>query len=246
MYGIIYRAFNLINNKCYIGQTVHSLEARKRVHYSDFSNCTYFHRALKKYNKEDWEWSIIDTANSQKELNEKECYWIGYYQVFGKGYNLTSGGQGSSDVVITEEHKRKTRNTMLEVKDDNYKKYNKPINKLVRCIETNQVFQSMSEASRMMNIPYNKIQKACNNMNNIAGDYHWEVLSDEESLKYLPNAFYCVELNKIYVSFKQARKEDRFHEGNLNLAMKKGNPYEEKKYAGYTFYWLNPQLRGTP
>lgn len=104
----------------------------------------------------------------------------------------------------------------------------------------------MSEASRNKNIPYNKIQRACHNQaNNFAGGYHWEILSNEEAIKYLPNAFYCVELNKIYISFKQARKEDRFHEGNLNLAMNTGNPYDEKKYAGYTFYWINPHLRGT-
>lgn len=244
MYGIIYRAKNLVNNKSYIGQTIHSLAKRKLNHYSDSSSCVYFHRALKKYKEEDWEWTIIDTAESQAELDQKERYWIEYYHSFGEGYNLTSGGQGSRDVAITEEHKRRTRETMLRVKNNNYKNYNKPISKMVRCLETGQVFPSMSAASRAMNIPYNKIQKACNNENNVADNYHWEVLTDEESMQYLPNAFVCVELNKIYVSFKQARKEDRFHEGNLNLVMRSGDPYEEKKYAGYTFYWLNPHLRG--
>ena len=31
--GIIYKATNIKNNKVYIGQTIHTLEKRKRNHY---------------------------------------------------------------------------------------------------------------------------------------------------------------------------------------------------------------------
>jgi hypothetical protein len=72
-------------------------------------------------------------------------------------------------------------------------------------------------------------------------NYHWRDLSLEEKIKISPNAIYCVEKNKYYENVRQARLQDRFHQGNLGLAMKKGAPEEPKYYAGHTFYWVNPQ-----
>ena len=45
---IIYEARNKINGKRYIGQTIHTLEERKRGHISSMC-CSYFRRALDKY-----------------------------------------------------------------------------------------------------------------------------------------------------------------------------------------------------
>ena len=63
MIGIIYCAYNKVNKKRYIGQTIKDLAIRIRGHYSNYSNCLYFHRALIKYKKEDWEWKVIVNAN---------------------------------------------------------------------------------------------------------------------------------------------------------------------------------------
>ena len=35
MYGIIYKATNLVNGKVYIGQTINTLNKRKMEHYQD-------------------------------------------------------------------------------------------------------------------------------------------------------------------------------------------------------------------
>ncbi len=57
---IIYKATNKINNKSYIGQTQHSLESRNSQHYRDYKDSnTSFHKALRKYGKENFEWKII-------------------------------------------------------------------------------------------------------------------------------------------------------------------------------------------
>ena len=245
MYGIIYRAYNKVNGKNYIGQTIHSLEKRKKVHYSSHSNCVYFHNALMKYDEFDWEWSIIDQAESAEELDNKEKYWIAYYKSFGNGYNLTAGGRGSPSVVITEEHKRKTRETMLNSMTDNYNKTRLVEAKIVKCLETNKVYLSLSSAARDNNTDNASINRSIKTGRAVKG-LHWQLIEDpEERLKYLPNAIYCVELDKFYENYRQARCIDRFHEGHLRLAMNKGDPYEAKSYAGYTFYWVNPLLRGS-
>lgn len=241
-YGIIYRAHNLVNNKNYIGQTIKSLDTRKNAHYSKYSNCVYFHKALEKYAKTDWEWLIIDEAENQQELDNKEKYWIAFYKSNNSeyGYNLTEGGQGSPGVVVTNEHKQKVRETMCALKQNNYSKPNSPV-KPVRCVETQECFLSYSDASRKTGANANSIRRVIKGELKTAGGYHWELLAGEERLKYCPNAIYCVELNKIYDTVRQARIEDQFHHSNLCKAMKAGEPDAPKSYAGYTFYWVNPE-----
>ena len=96
IYGIIYCAYNKVNQKRYIGQTIQRLCERRAAHYTKDPEI-YFHRALHKYDKNDFDWSIIDTAQSADELNEKEQYWIEYYNTLNpiKGYNILPGGSNS-------------------------------------------------------------------------------------------------------------------------------------------------------
>lgn len=101
--GIIYRAYNKITEKCYIGQTVGSLNNRISNHYS-YSKIAkkryYFINALDKYNKNDWVWSILETT-SQSLLNEREQYWINYYDSYTNGYNSNLGGGTAAKISKT-------------------------------------------------------------------------------------------------------------------------------------------------
>ena len=79
---IIYKATNVINNKIYLGQTIHQLSARKQEHikrskYDKY--LTYFGKALRKYGEKAFLWEIIDQAKTQEELNQKESYQIEFY-----------------------------------------------------------------------------------------------------------------------------------------------------------------------
>ena len=61
MYGIIYKATNLINNKVYIGQTIRRLEERIYYHYYRAEHeleiiHTHFINAIRKYGKENFQW----------------------------------------------------------------------------------------------------------------------------------------------------------------------------------------------
>lgn len=108
MYGIVYKATNLVNNKVYIGCTINTLEERMKQHFSKVGDGCYFHNALGKYGKDNFRWDIIDYADTVEELSNKEVYWIDYYQSFtdkNKGYNSTSGGEISKK--ISEDVKRK-------------------------------------------------------------------------------------------------------------------------------------------
>lgn len=93
MAGIIYKATNVKNGKCYIGQTIRSLNARISSHYNECKRRTNkFANALKKYNKEDWEWKIVCNAPPQ-HLNILERLYIYLFDTYDNGYNSTLGGE---------------------------------------------------------------------------------------------------------------------------------------------------------
>ena len=93
---IIYKITNKINGKIYIGQTTRSLKQRWKDHRCEAKDCKRgraIHRAIHKYGVENFTIEQIDCAITQEELNEKERYWIKYYESnTSKGYNLTDGG----------------------------------------------------------------------------------------------------------------------------------------------------------
>lgn len=97
IYGIIYKYTNKINNKIYIGQTIRPLEVRHKRHLKDSEHDNlYFHRALRKYGEENFTLEVIEDNIEKDKLDEREIYWIKYYNSFylnGKGYNMTEGGK---------------------------------------------------------------------------------------------------------------------------------------------------------
>ena len=100
--GIIYKVTNQENGKIYIGQTIQTLNERKNKHYYKARQeeyTTHFINALRKYPEEVFIWEIIDEAETKKALDEKEKYWIAYYNSIEKGYNTKDGGQ---TIVVTD------------------------------------------------------------------------------------------------------------------------------------------------
>lgn len=88
----IYKIINIQNQKVYIGQTIRPIEQRFKRHINDALNNvldTHLARAIRKYGKDSFTIQIIDTATSQDELNQKEQYWIRYYDSVNIGYNET-------------------------------------------------------------------------------------------------------------------------------------------------------------
>lgn len=99
MTGHIYKITNLINGKIYIGQTIQSIRDRWYRHVgnskwlSQDENNMAIKRAIRKYGKNNFSLELIETCR-REDLNDKEKYWIQYYDSYTNGYNSTLGGQG--------------------------------------------------------------------------------------------------------------------------------------------------------
>lgn len=99
--GYIYMVTCLKTNKKYIGKTEINIETRWKQHcdcsqwpsHGDYN--FPFHRAIRKYGKNNFKIEKIEECDNNL-LNEKEKYWIKYYNTYEDGYNASLGGDGHS------------------------------------------------------------------------------------------------------------------------------------------------------
>lgn len=107
MTGNIYIITNLINNMQYVGQTTRTIQQRFSGHKNTAKNNTdntYLHRAMNKYGIENFKVDKIASINCDsieelsEQLNYLEIMYIAEYNTLApNGYNLTKGGQATSE-----------------------------------------------------------------------------------------------------------------------------------------------------
>lgn len=96
----IYRLFNLINGKSYIGFTK-NLKSRIWGHRSSVrrGSTLTIHKAIRKYGWKNFEIQELYYGwNKNYLLNEMEPYFIELYNSKKYGYNMTSGGDGNPEL----------------------------------------------------------------------------------------------------------------------------------------------------
>lgn len=87
----IYMFVNKQNNKKYIGQSV-NIERRKAEHIKWPSKYSKFDNYLKVAGIEAFDFIVLEECEPG-QLDEKEKYWINFYNSIEEGYNLIPGGQ---------------------------------------------------------------------------------------------------------------------------------------------------------
>lgn len=89
----IYRYYNPIEDKSYIGQTTNNVNRRIGKHGHKYKKGTPFREAIDKYGLDNFEQSILRLCTSQEEADQYERHFIEKYNtIFPSGYNLQSGG----------------------------------------------------------------------------------------------------------------------------------------------------------
>lgn len=106
----LYMIRNIVNGKGYIGITKQKPYRRWSAHHTRAFKGEGFllARALRKYGREAFTFTIIAEAPSWDELVAMEKEAIQQYQTLastGHGYNLTLGGEGAPGVVVSPERR---------------------------------------------------------------------------------------------------------------------------------------------
>lgn len=118
----IYKITNLVNGKSYIGQSI-DINRRWRNEKSSAFNIdsngynSLLSQAFRKYGIDNFSFEILEEC-AVSELNEKEIYYISFYNSYFQGYNATTGGQGTMNGVskISKEQLLKIYDLLLNSK----------------------------------------------------------------------------------------------------------------------------------
>lgn len=92
----IYRITNNINNKIYIGKSKDILTRWQRHKQPSYQieKDQAIHKAFIKYGIENFSFEIVELCDISI-INEREQYWINFYDSYNKGYNCSLGGDGN-------------------------------------------------------------------------------------------------------------------------------------------------------
>ena len=272
----------------YIGKTARSLEIRLQEHLRHAE--TYFERAVKKYGIDAFEVSVVEECNNEKELNEREIYWIEKFNCkYPNGYNLTDGGEGCTGFIhsaetrakisethrgrekapcseetrkkisvsnkghsvtaetrakisaarigkkLTLEHRQKLsavrKGKQAQSKNTTLQKHSRS----VICVETNQIFDSIGEASRWAGVERSTLRCAINHENRTAGKYHWCSLDNDNNQAHIrqKRAVRCVETGVIFESLISAAKWADLNTSTISNACNNPN----RTAGGY--HWID-------
>jgi group I intron endonuclease len=90
----IYKTTNIQNNLVYIGQTIRDLHVTEKY----LGSGRLLKEAILEYGIENFKKEILEYCPTLEILNEREIFWINYYNSTNKnvGYNLSKGGTNAN------------------------------------------------------------------------------------------------------------------------------------------------------
>ena len=103
IYGYIYKITNDFNDFIYVGKTTETIKSRFNRHCRDRKSSRMYgsiDNLIQTIGREHFNVEEIEKV-PRELLNEREQYWINYYDSFHNGYNRTLGGEGN--LIYTSE-----------------------------------------------------------------------------------------------------------------------------------------------
>ena len=203
-YGFIYLTIDLKNGKGYVGQ--HKISNQETLDPKYIGSGVIISNIKKKYGLKRFNRQILCFCESLEELNEKEIYYINYFNAIESEnfYNIASGGHNGNAFAgktleemreISEKISKKFKGIILN--KESRKKICVSEGRKVYCKELDMFFFSARLAIRycrnVLNIKIGNISKVCNGSRNYSGIYNgtkltWKWLdefNEEELRKYL-------------------------------------------------------------
>ena len=221
MYGFVYITTNHVNGKQYIGQRKYDKQGKWKEY---LGSGIILSRAIEKYGLENFSKEIIEECKTKKILNDREIYWINYYNAVESDnfYNIASGGDGGNTIAGYTDDQRNLLSTKLSDMRKgiiNIGKNNGNSRRVI-CINTMKVFDTINEASIYYNVDKDAIQQCCSDANKrkTAGEINgermiWEYYDENKNYEFVPfkrdykyKQILCLDNNIIYNSVHEASK----------------------------------------
>ena len=221
MYGFVYITTNHVNGKQYIGQRKYDKQGKWKEY---LGSGIILSRAIEKYGLENFSKEIIEECKTKKILNDREIYWINYYNAVESDnfYNIASGGDGGNTIAGYTDDQRNLLSTKLSDMRKgiiNIGKNNGNSRRVI-CINTMKVFDTINEASIYDNVDKDAIQQCCSDANKrkTAGEINgermiWEYYDENKNYEFVPfkrdykyKQILCLDNNIIYNSVHEASK----------------------------------------
>jgi len=230
--GYIYKVTSP-NNKIYIGQTLNHKKRKSDYKYSKFIQQVKLWNSCECYN---WNpsdfFEIIEEClcgHKKENLNDREIYWINFYDSFNNGLNCNEGGNGNTGHKHSIESKLKMRNSKLGVKhtqERNDRKSEK--RKGYKHTDESKNKMSQVKLERMNDETKNKIRKGLIGNKNGIGN------------KGARKKIICLNDGIIYDSIKDAADKLLLHSSNI-IYVCKG---KSEQIKGYKFKYYEEKNGG--
>lgn len=226
----IYKITNTSNGKVYIGQTRQPLHKRWQQHKrcAMDSNMHYtLYKAMNKYGIDKFTIECIYECQDE-ELDALEKKYIAEYDSYTNGYNETRGGQGIADVSKLGSVRR--------VKQYTYE-----------CVLLNE-FESVSAASRKVNVSIQNINDCCNGKIRQANGYLWCYEGEEDTIKPLAlNRVISTRMKPVKATspdgdikiFTSTREAAKFAMASSTTIARRCNGDITSLYRGYKYEYYN-------
>ena len=194
----IYLITNLLTGEKYVGQSTH-IEQRWEEHRF-LNKPSLIHKMIEQYGIDNFKFEVIEECPVDA-LNEREIYWIKYYNSFENGYNLTRGGKGFyyniediyQDYLQTQNMNKTANNVgchvntirnILRIYGINKSECQqaKPVEKIdIKTKKVVNTYLSLSEAAESMGVTLNAIKKAANGESETSCGYYWQYVGDNKT-----------------------------------------------------------------
>jgi group I intron endonuclease len=184
----IYKITNLINNKCYIGQT-NNIPRRWSEHKSALNRNLHHNEHLQKswlrYGEINFKFEVLEYC-SLEDLNTLEEFYVSKFNSYKRGYNRTVGADGKGK-IITKETREKIRKARLgtkmkeEVKEHLRNINANPVKATNKKTGEELIFSSGNQAERVLGIKGGGARHVLVGKRMSAGGYYFEYIDKERN-----------------------------------------------------------------
>lgn len=221
---IIYRIFNAIDNKSYIGKSSKGMNRildHIKSHKCDYNEyrARLLYRAMKKHSINNFQWEILEICFNEQHLNIQEKFYIQKYNSLNRdfGYNLSEGGTGGNNwLYLDEEDKLIAKEKLSKSGIENYK--NNPERKKESSIRLAAIRKDPNKSRKNAEVTSARL-KLLNK-------------TDSRFITAKCKKVFCVENGKIYASYKEAASDLNISYPTIARSVRTGT---KGKIKGYTF-----------